>query len=154
MALRVYRYTHMAGSGKKTMLLYVRSYLENYLAIPQGIRYWSSLAYNGQAGSLTDTSLELGSDSFANSRGSCFNVGLRIGGRDLYLSIGVHRGFLLSLLPMKHKLAKTLLNLLVACFLLASSSCRNVTVVVIFQLKTFVAFSVYSVNLFLIVFII
>ena len=127
--------------------------MENYLAIPQGIRYWPSLAYNGQAGSLTDTGLELGSDSFANSRGSCFNVGLRIGGRDLYLSIGVHRGFLLSLLPMNHKFAKTLLNLLVACFL-ASSSRRNVTVVVIFPLKTFVAFSVYSVNLFLIVFII
>jgi hypothetical protein len=65
-----------------------------------------------EAGSLTDTSLELDSDAFAKSRGSCFNVGLRIGGRDLYLSIGVHRGFLLSLLPMNHKFAKTLLNLL------------------------------------------
>ena len=95
---------------------------------------------------LTDTSLELGSDSFAKSRGSCFNVGLRIGGRDLYLSIGVHRGFLLSLFPMKRKFVKTLLKLSAACFLLARSSRRNVTVAVIFPLK---AFSVYSVNLLL-----
>ena len=79
--------------------------MENYLAIQQGIRYWPSLAYTGEAGSLTDFSLKLGSDSFAKSRGSCFNVGLRIGGRDLYLSIRVHGGFLLSLLPMKRKFA-------------------------------------------------
>ena len=70
-------------------------------------------------------------------------MGLRIGGRDLYLSIGIHRG---SLLSMKRKLAKTLLNLSAACFLLARSSRRNVTVAVIFPLK---AFSVYSVNLLL-----
>jgi hypothetical protein len=139
----------MAGSGKKTMghgILIGRSliFLENYLAIPQGIRYWPSLAYTREAGSLTDTSLELGSDSFAKSRGSCYNVGLRIGGRDLYLSIGVHRGFLLSLLQMKRKFAKALLNLSAACFLLVRSSRRNVTVAVIFPLKAFVAFSVYS----------
>ena len=121
--------------------------MENYLAILQGIRYWPSLAYTREAGSLTDTSLELGSDSFAKSRGSCFNVGLRTGGRDLYLSIGVHGGFLLSLLPMKRKLSKTLLNLSAACFLLARSSRRNVTVAVIFPLKACVAFSVYSGNL-------
>ena len=83
MALSVYRHPHMAGFVKKTMGPW-SSYctfahiLENYLAKPQGIRYWPSLAYTGEAGSLTDTSLELGSDSFAKSRGWCFNVGLQV----------------------------------------------------------------------------
>ena len=147
----------MAGFVKKTMGPW-SSYctfahiLENYLAKPQGIMYWPSLAYTEEAGSLTDTSLELGSDSLQNPEGGVlmWACKLRIGGRDLYLSIGVHLGFLLSLLPMKRKFAKTLLNLSAACFLLARTSRRNVTVAVIFPLKAFVAFSLYSVNLLLI----
>jgi hypothetical protein len=60
-----------------TMFYTFAHILENYLAVPQGIRYCPSLAYTGEAGSLTDTGLELGSDSFAKSRGWCFNVGLQ-----------------------------------------------------------------------------